>query len=60
MLLTLTHERLPTRDWLLSVSAGWHTHLDILAALLAGDKPQSFWRTMTGLESDYDKRIPSW
>ena len=60
VLLTLTHERLPTRDWLLSVSAGWHTHLDILAARLAGEAPSSFWRTMTGLESVYEKRIPSW
>jgi uncharacterized protein YndB with AHSA1/START domain len=60
VLLTLTHERLPTRDWLLSVSAGWHTHLDILAARLAGELPQSFWRTMTGLESVYEKRIPTW
>ena len=60
VLLTLTHERLPSRDWLLSVSAGWHTHLDILAARLAGEEPQSFWRTMTGLESVYEKRIPPW
>ena len=60
VLSTLTHERLPTRDWLLSVSAGWHTHLDILAARLAGEAPSSFWRTMTGLETVYEKRIPSW
>ena len=60
VLLTLTHERLPSRDWLLSVSAGWHTHLDILAARLAGEAPSSFWRTMTGLETVYEKRIPSW
>lgn len=56
--LTLTHERLPSRDWLLSVSAGWHTHLDILAALLAGEAPQSFWRSMTANEKIYDRRIP--
>jgi len=58
--LTLTHERLPSRDWLLSVSAGWHTHLDILAALLAGERPSSFWRTMAANEADYDRRIPFW
>lgn len=57
--LTLVHERLPSRDWLLSVSSGWHTHLDILAALLAGEKPRSFWRTMTANEAVYDRRIPS-
>lgn len=58
--LVLTHERLPSRDWLLSVTAGWHTHLDILAALLAGKAPASFWRSMTGLEEVYDRRIPRW
>ncbi|MCX7305902.1 MAG: SRPBCC family protein [Hyphomicrobiales bacterium] len=58
--LTLTHERLPSRDGLLSVSAGWHTHLDILDALLSGQVPTSFWRTMTALEADYDRRIPPW
>lgn len=60
VLLTLTHGRLPSRDGLLSVSSGWHTHLDILAALLAGEKPSSFWCTMTALEADYDSRIPPW
>lgn len=58
--LTLTHARLPSRDWLLSVSAGWHTHLDILAALLAGEQPESFWRAMTANEAVYDDRIPEW
>ena len=39
VLLALTHERLPSRDWLLSVSAGWHTHLDILAARPVRQRP---------------------
>jgi uncharacterized protein YndB with AHSA1/START domain len=58
--LTLTHERLPSRDWLLSVTAGWHTHLDILAALLAGERPASFWRSMMANEAAYDNSIPAW
>jgi uncharacterized protein YndB with AHSA1/START domain len=60
VLFRLTHSRLPSRDALLSVSAGWHTHLDILAAHLAGEAPESFWRTMTRLDAVYDQRIPPW
>lgn len=60
VLLRLTHTRLPSRAALLGVSAGWHTHLDILAALLAGERPESFWRTMTRLDAIYDQRIPPW
>lgn len=60
VMLRLTHTRLPTRDALIGVSAGWHTHLDILAARLAGEPPASFWRTMTRLDAIYDQRIPPW
>src|SRR5690606_26558813 len=35
VLLVVTHRRIPTREQLLSISAGWHTHLDILADRLA-------------------------
>ncbi|MFX6876801.1 SRPBCC domain-containing protein, partial [Acinetobacter baumannii] len=30
VLLTVIHRRLPDRDTLLKVSAGWHAHLDLL------------------------------
>ncbi len=60
VLLTLTHRRLPTRDALLSVSAGWHNHLDILAARLSGEEPRSFWKNMMELERLYEPRIPQW
>ncbi|HEX2166473.1 MAG TPA: SRPBCC family protein, partial [Longimicrobiales bacterium] len=43
VLLTLVHRRVPDRSMLLNVSSGWHTHLDILAARMAGEEPKPFW-----------------
>jgi uncharacterized protein YndB with AHSA1/START domain len=57
--LVLTHRRLgENRDVLLSVAAGWHTHLEILAAKLAGSPPPPFWSTHTRLEAEYAQLIP--
>ena len=60
VLLTVTHRRAPDRATLLNVSAGWHTHLDILATKISG-KPQtaSFWDAWTRLKAEYDKRLPA-
>ena len=58
VLLTVTHSRLAQRDMRLSVGAGWHTHLDILAARLEQRTPPPFWRTHTRLESEYEQRLP--
>lgn len=55
--LVLTHERLPNRDEILSVSAGWHTHLGILQDVLASNAARPFWRTHTKLEREYDARL---
>jgi len=57
-LLVVTHRRLAGRDPMLSVASGWHAHLGILAAILAGSEPDSFWSTHTRLEAEYDRRIP--
>lgn len=58
VLLVLTHRRLgDDRDMLLSVAAGWHTHLGILADRLAGRAPQPFWAVHTEREAEYDRRI---
>jgi uncharacterized protein YndB with AHSA1/START domain len=57
VLLTLTHRRLLTRDTMISVAAGWHTHLAILIAHLNEQKPEGFWRNHTRLEAEYDKRF---
>jgi uncharacterized protein YndB with AHSA1/START domain len=55
---TLTHSKLVLRSDLVSTSAGWHTHLDILAAILAGKTHRTFWSQHSALEAEYDARIP--
>lgn len=57
VLLVVTHSRLDRRVARLSVAAGWHIHLDILAARLEAREPEGFWRQYTRLEHEYDKRI---
>jgi uncharacterized protein YndB with AHSA1/START domain len=57
VLLVVTHRRLADHDELISISAGWHTHLDILADRLAGRTPAGFWKTHTRLEAEYQQRI---
>lgn len=42
VILTVTHRRVPDRATLLSVSAGWHAHLDVLAAELGNQKAKAF------------------
>lgn len=58
VLLQITHAKLTKRDDLISTSAGWHTHLDVLAAVLAGNKHTTFWSGLIGLETEYEKRFP--
>lgn len=58
VLLTVTHRRLPHRDMVLMVGAGWHMHLDILAAQVAGTPAPSFWRGWARLRAEYTQRIP--
>jgi len=59
VLLTLTHRRLPDRSMLLGVSAGWHMHLDVLAARAAGREPAPFWDGWQALRAEYDRRLPA-
>jgi uncharacterized protein YndB with AHSA1/START domain len=56
--LTVTHRRLRDRSQTIGVSAGWHAHLDVLAARLDGRAPQPFWKIWTGLRAEYDQRLP--
>lgn len=58
VLLTVTHRRLPTRDMLLKVAAGWHQHLDTLAAAVSGMARPAFWEGWVALKDDYDRRLP--
>ena len=56
VLLILTHRRVKPEE-LCGAFGGWHTHFDILAAVLAGEKPPAFWRLHTELEAEYASRL---
>ncbi|WP_373502042.1 SRPBCC family protein [Aestuariivirga sp.] len=58
VLLTVIHSRLPDRESLLNVSAGWHAHLDILVDVLTGAKSGPFWDDWAALKESYEARIP--
>ena len=61
VLLTMIHRSVPDRGTLLNVSAGWHMHLDILAACIAGTAPAAgtFWDGWSRLKAEYDERLPA-
>jgi uncharacterized protein YndB with AHSA1/START domain len=59
VLLTIVHRRLPNRETLLKVSAGWHMHLDILVARATGVEPAPFWAGWSRLHDEYDERLPA-
>lgn len=59
VLLTLTHRRIPDRTTLLSVSSGWHAHLDVLGARLSGGTPEPFWDAVLRLKAEYARRLPA-
>ncbi len=55
--LRVEHRRLCAGEQMLSVAAGWHTHLDILVDRLGGHAPAPFWSTHSRLEADYEQRL---
>ncbi len=57
--LVLTHRKLNGLDDVLSVSGGWHTHLDILEDVLEDREPQAFWKTHAPLDAEYERRYRS-
>ncbi|KPF41836.1 SRPBCC family protein [Rhizobium sp. G187] len=59
VLLTVTHRRITDRANLLMVGAGWHMHLDILAATLSGGRAEPFWDGWLRLKGEYDRRLPA-
>lgn len=59
VLLTLTHHHAPDRSTLLSVSAGWHQHLDTLVKVAEGKEAEPFWENIGAKREEYDKRIPA-
>jgi uncharacterized protein YndB with AHSA1/START domain len=57
VLLTLVHQRVGDRSMQSLVGAGWHMHLDILVARLAGTALPSFWNGWLKLHADYVARL---
>jgi len=56
--LVLTHRRLgDDKDALVGVGSGWHTHLAVLAAKLAGETPPPFWATFLRHEAAYTAAV---
>lgn len=59
VLLVVTHQRLQTRDDMISVAGGWHAHLGILDDRLNGRPATGFWIAHARLEAEYERRIPN-
>lgn len=57
VMLTVTHRRSPSKAMTLLLAAGWHMHLDILAARISGHEPASFWSGLQRLRSEYEIRL---
>jgi uncharacterized protein YndB with AHSA1/START domain len=59
VLLTAIHKRLPEeRSTRLNIGAGWHSHIDLLVALITGTKPAPVWDHWASLRQDYEHRLP--
>ena len=57
VLLVLTHRKLDTAKVVLSVSTGWHSHLNLLEDVLRGSAPRPFYRMQADLEVEYARRL---
>lgn len=57
VVLVLAHRRLSDVKTLLSISGGWHTHVDILVDQLNGREPRPFWTTHERLAAEYKERL---
>ncbi len=54
--LVLTHRQLASDEEVLDTAGGWHTHLEILAAAIAGQPRPAFWKTHAGADALYRER----
>ncbi len=59
VILVLTHRRLDSREMVMEVAGGWHTHLAILVDILNGVEPRPFWSTHTRIAAEYQKKFAS-
>ena len=55
--LVLTHRKLDNKDIVLSVSGGWHTHLNLLVDVLEGNQPRPFYKMQQQFVAEYEKRL---
>jgi uncharacterized protein YndB with AHSA1/START domain len=53
---TLTHSKIPDRQYAVDVSGGWHSHLFILEERANGRIPPAFWDVWRRYDGVYDKR----
>jgi uncharacterized protein YndB with AHSA1/START domain len=58
VLLVVNHRKLPDRATLLSVAAGWDTHVGILDDVLRDRPPRGFWSSHERAEREYARRFP--
>lgn len=58
VLLTVFHRGISDRNNMLMIGAGWHTHLDVLAAITHGEAPAPFWDQWASLRAEYDQLLP--
>ncbi|MCA0210763.1 MAG: SRPBCC family protein [Proteobacteria bacterium] len=57
VLLTIVHKRIEDPEVRLNVSAGWHAHLDVLEARVAGSVAAAHWDNWTRLRTEYAERL---
>ena len=57
--LTLTHSKIPDRQFAVNVSGGWHSHLEALEYRARGETPPGFWDIWRRYDGVYDMRY-SW
>lgn len=57
VLLTIVHKRVEDPAVLLNVSAGWHSHVDVLEARLRGTAPVPHWDNFAALRGVYAERL---
>ena len=59
VLLTLVHAGISDRSNMVMIGAGWHMHLDVLAARASGTAPEPFWDGWNRLYDEYERHIPA-
>lgn len=57
VLLTIVHKRVEDPSVLLNVSAGWHSHVDVLEARLRGTAAPPHWDNFARLRGVYAERL---